>query len=162
MLLGACQMVDDSYNLETDNDFIRIMELLVADQSATLVLHNLRKSEDELLAEMLKGSRLGPTPDNAHVPQGQGEGCRETTLPSALCIAGRVVAMKNPPEELQEKSVWEICFTLSHCAAAMWRPCPRFAENQSSVMKEDGCFSHKILDGNPALPFMLKPGSDAR
>ena len=46
MLLGACQKVDDSYNLETDNDFARTMEMFVAVQSATLALHNLRKSED--------------------------------------------------------------------------------------------------------------------
>lgn len=105
MLLGACQMVDDSYNLETDNDFARIMELLVAVQSATLALHNLPKSEDELLAERHKGSQLGPTPKDAQVPQGQGEGCQEATHPGALRAAGRAVGMRTLPEELQAKPI---------------------------------------------------------
>lgn len=70
MLLGACQMVDDCYKLETDNESARIKEMLAAVQPATLALHDLCESEDESLAETRKGSQLGPPPEDARAARG--------------------------------------------------------------------------------------------
>lgn len=70
MLLGACQMVDDRYKLETDNEFARIKEMLAAVQPATLALHDLCEGEDELLAETRKGSQLGPPPEDTRYCKG--------------------------------------------------------------------------------------------
>lgn len=168
MLLGASQMVAYSYNLETHNDFARIMAMLAAVQSVRLcflfplALHNLCKSEDKLLSEMRKGSQLGPAPEDAQVLWGQGEGCHEATHPSALLTARWEQEEWGPTWGAVGKAcLGALCFTLSHRAAAMWRPCPRFVENQASVTGKGDCSSHMILDGNLALSFMPKPGSAA-
>lgn len=71
MLLGACQMVDDCYKLETDNEFARIKEMLAAVQPATLALHNVCESVDESLAGTRKGSQLGPPPEDARYCKGR-------------------------------------------------------------------------------------------
>lgn len=103
MLLAACQMVAYSYNLETDNDFARIMAMLVAVHSARLcsllplALHNLCRSEDKLLAEECKEDSLVL---HLRMPR-----YHEVAHPTVLLFASGAVGMRNPPEELQEKHI---------------------------------------------------------
>lgn len=127
MLLDACQMVAIAYNL--DNDFARIMEIIGADQSASLSslfppeLHNLHESEGKWLTGMHMGHQLGPAPENARVLQGQEEGHREPAYPRGK---------ENPPEF--GRSLFHL-LPLCSCNAT-----------------KDGCFSScKILDGNSGL-----------
>lgn len=109
-------------------------------------------SEDKLLAEMHKGSRLVPAPEDAQVLPGHGEGCHAEVPPGHLLTAVGPVGMRTPPEDLQAKPIWEVIISLY--AAAMWRLCPSFIDIQSSATKDDGCSSHKILNGNLPLSFV--------